>query len=226
VIPWVLLDTAEVPGDGGELRLQQRGTEFSIRLGRDELMNSRMHGSEEALATLAWAKLGARPRPRILIGGLGMGFTLRAALDAAGAAARIVVAELVPAVVSWNRGPLAAISGHALADPRVEIREADVGAMIRAEVAAYDAILLDVDNGPAALSRKANDRLYDAGGLGAARAALRPGGVLAVWSAGPDRKFTARLRQAGFAVDEVPVRARGKQGGARHTVWIATRPTR
>lgn len=223
MIPWVLLDTAAVPDDGGELRLLRRDAEFSIRLGREELMNSRMHGSEEALATLACARLGARSRTRILIGGLGMGFTLRAAVDATGDAARIVVAELVPAVVAWNRGPLAPISGHALEDARVEIREADVGAVIRAEPAGFDAILLDVDNGPAALSRAANDRLYDAAGLAAARAALRPGGVLAVWSAGPDRKFNQRLRQAGFDVEEVPVRARGKQGGARHTIWIAVR---
>jgi spermidine synthase len=220
MIPWVLLDRAEVPGDGGELRLMRRGAEFSIRLGRSELMNSRLHGSEEALATLACARIGNRAQPRLLIGGLGMGFTLRAALDALGAAARIVVAELVPAVVAWNRGPLAAVSGQALSDPRVAVRETDVARLIR-EPSAYDAMLLDVDNGPAALSRKANDRLYDLDGLRAARTALRPRGVLAIWSAAPDRAFAQRLRHAGFAVDEVRVRARGDRGGARHIVWLA-----
>ena len=224
MVPWILLGTTTVPGDGGELRLLQRGAEFSIRLGRTELMNSRVHGSEEALARLACARIAACARPRILIGGLGMGFTLRAALDATGPAARVVVAELVPEVVAWNRGPLAGVSSHGLADARVSIREADVATLIRAESAAYDAILLDVDNGPAALTRKANDRLYDPAGLGMTWAALRPGGVLAVWSAAPDRTFTRRLRQAGFAVDERRVRARGDRGGARHLVWIAARP--
>lgn len=226
MIPWVLLDTAEIPGDGGELRLLQRGAEFSIRLGRNELMNSRIHGSEEALAQLACARIATRARPRILIGGLGMGFTLRAALGVLGAEARIVVVELVPAVVAWNRGPLADVSGRCLADARVSVREADVGGLIRSERSAYDAILLDVDNGPEALTRKANDRLYDPAGLRAAQAALRPGGVLAVWSAGPDRGFTRRLRKTGFAVDEVRVRARGSRGGAHHIIWIAAGPDR
>jgi spermidine synthase len=221
VIPWTLLDTATVPGEGGELRLMQRDTEFSIRLGRSELMNSRMHGSEEALATLACARLAA-PRPRLLIGGLGMGFTLRAALDALGPEARVIITELVPAVVAWNRGPLAALTGHSLADARVSIREADVGGVIRAEPLAYDAILLDVDNGPEALSRDGNNQLYDRAGLAAAHAALRPGGVLAVWSAGPDAHFRRRLRDTGFAVEEIGVRARGNRG-ARHVVWIARR---
>jgi spermidine synthase len=226
VIPWTLLDTAEVPGEGGELRLLQRGGEFSIRLGHNELMNSRVHASEEALAKIACARIGARARPQILIGGLGMGFTLRAALGVIGAEARVVVAELVPAVVAWNRGPLAGVSDHSLADARVSIRQADVASLIRSERSAYDAILLDVDNGPEALTRKANDRLYDLAGLGAAQAALRPGGVLAAWSAGPDRNFTQRLRKIGFEVDEVRVRARGARSGARHIVWIAARADR
>jgi spermidine synthase len=223
VIPWTLLDTAEVPGDGGELRLLQRGAEFSIRLGHNELMNSRVHGSEEALAKIAIAKIGDHTRPRILIGGLGMGFTLRAALRAIGAEARVVVAELVPAVVAWNRGWLASVSGRSLADPRVSIREEDVADLIMSERSAYDAILLDVDNGPGALTRKANDRLYDLAGLGAAYAALRSRGVLAAWSAGPDTNFTRRLRNASFEVDEVRVRARGARGGARQIIWIAAR---
>jgi spermidine synthase len=196
-----------------------------IRPGHNELMNSRVHGSEEALAKVAIAKLGAHPRPRILIGGLGMGFTLRAALRAIGAEARVVVAELLPAVAAWNRGWLADVSDHSLTDARVSIREEDVASLIKAERSAYDAILLDVDNGPEALTRKANDRLYDLAGLGAAYAALRPRGVLATWSAGPDRDFTRLLRKVGFAVSEVRVRARGARGGAHQIIWIAARPT-
>ena len=224
MIPWTLLDTAEVPGDGGELRLLQRGAEFSIRLGHNELMNSRVHESEEALAKIAIAKIGDHARPRILIGGLGMGFTLRAALRLIGAEARVVVAELVPAVVAWNHGWLADVSDRSLADARVIIREEDVASLIMSERSAYDAILLDVDNGPEALTRKANDRLYDLAGLGAAYAALRSRGVLAAWSARPDRNFTQRLRNTGFEVNEVRVRARGARGGARQIIWIAARP--
>lgn len=223
MIPWILLDTAKTPGGDEELRLFRRGDEFSIRLGRNELMNSRIHGSEEALAELAYARIAGRPKPRLLIGGLGMGFTLRAALAVASAGAEIVVAELSPAVVAWNRGAMAALSGGSLDDPRVTIREADVGELIRAGRDAYDAIMLDVDNGPEGLTRPANDRLYDRGGLGDAFAALRPDGVLAVWSAAPDPGFTQRLRRAGFAVEEEQVRARGKAGGARHMIWLAVR---
>lgn len=225
MIPWSLLATAQVP-DGGELRLMRRGAEFSIRLGHNELMNSRLVGSEEALATIACEKIRARKLPRILIGGLGMGFTLRAALAVLGAEARVTVAELVPAVVAWARGPMAEIFGTSLTDPRARIEEADVGHLVRRGTSAYDAILLDVDNGPAGLTRKANDDLYDLGGLSAAHAALRPGGVLAVWSSGPDPSFTRRLRKTGFGVDEIMVRATGKGGGSRHVIWIATRTDR
>ncbi len=207
---------------GGELRLKRRGAEFSIMLGTNELMNSRLSGSEEALATLSCAKLRGRPKPNILIGGLGMGFTLRAALAELDPAASIVVAELVPAVVAWARGPMAGIFDGSLDDPRVEIREMDVGRIIRSEIARFDAILLDVDNGPEGLTRKANDDLYNGSGLRAARAALRAGGVLAVWSSGPDRDFTQRLRKTGFLVEEVKIRANGARGGARHIIWIAT----
>jgi spermidine synthase len=221
VIRWVRLDTATAP-DGGELKLMQRGTEFSIMLGGNELMNSRLSGSEEALATLAAARLAGRPAPRFLIGGLGMGFTLRAALGVLGPKAELVVAEIVPAVVAWARGPLAELYAGSLDDPRVRIAEEDVGELIAAEEGAYDAILLDVDNGPDGLTRPANDRLYTHTGLEAARRALRPGGVLAVWSSGPDRRFTQRLRQMGFAVDEASVRA-GRGRGARHVIWFATR---
>jgi spermidine synthase len=223
MIPWELLGSARVPGDAGELRLYRRGREFSIRVNGSELMNSSAHGSEEALADLACAKIADRNRPRVLIGGLGMGYTLAAALRRLGPNARVVVAELVPELVAWNRGPLSALAGHPLEDARVRIREADVSHAIQAEQRVYDAILLDVDNGPEGLTRQANDRLYARAGLDAAFTALRPGGVLAVWSAGPNTSFSRRLRQAGFKVDEMQVRARGPRGGGRHTIWIALR---
>jgi spermidine synthase len=222
VIPWTHLDTARVPG-GGELRLLKRGAEFSIKLGTQELMNSRLSATEQALATIGCAKIKDRKKARVLIGGLGMGFTLRAALTVLGPGAQITVAELVPAVVAWARGPMAKLSGDSLSDPRVRIHEGDVGELIRPAKPAYDAILLDVDNGPEGMTRKANDGLYDAAGLRTAYASLRPGGVLAVWSSAPHAKFTARLRKTGFAVTENPVRAKGPQGGAQHFIWTATR---
>lgn len=223
MIPWTLIDRAEIPGSKDTLRLLQRGSEFSIRLDQNELMNSRLSGSEEALAELACARIEGRARARILVGGLGMGFTLRAALAASKPDTGIVVAELMPAVVAWARGPIAEIFGGCLDDRRVTVKEADVIGIIRAGKSAFDAILLDVDNGPEGLMREANDRLYDASGLKAAHAALRPGGVLAVWSAEPSEGFTPRLRRAGFSVEEVNVRARGKRGGARHTIWLAAK---
>ncbi|ARN81530.1 spermidine synthase [Methylocystis bryophila] len=224
MIPWSLIDKAPIPGGGGELRLMRRGDEFSIRLGANELMNSRLSWSEEALATLSLERIKSRPAPRVLIGGLGMGFTLRAALAALGPQARVIVAELVPAVVAWARGPMAELHGGSLADPRVHIEEGDVARLIRSAASRYDAILLDVDNGPEGLTRDANDGLYTKAGLNAARAALNPGGVFAVWSSsGPDEAFKHRLRQAGFGVEEIRARARGGRGGARHIVWIATR---
>ncbi|MBS3648029.1 hypothetical protein KEU06_05215 [Pseudaminobacter sp. 19-2017] len=221
MLPWVQLDSAKTPG-GGELRLKRRGGEFSIMLGTNELMNSRLSGSEEALATLSCQRIGGRRSPQILIGGLGMGFTLRAALSALGADAHVTVAELVPSVVAWARGPMAEVFGDCLDDPRVTIRETDVGLLIKSASATYDAILLDVDNGPEGLTREANDALYSLAGLHRARAALRPGGVLSVWSSGPDRSFTNRLRQAGFSTEEVKARAGGKRG-ARHVIWLATK---
>ena len=223
MIPWIELDSAKVPGGREKLRLKRRGSEFSIMLGANELMNSRLSGSEEALARLACARIGDRRGATVLIGGLGMGFTLRAALDQLALDARVVVAELVPSVVAWARGPMAELFAGSLDDPRVNVREADVADLIGSGNGVYDAILLDVDNGPDGLSRSANDRLYDMQGLAAARAALAPGGVLAIWSSHPDRGFAARLRQSGFAVDEVNTRARGKRG-ARHVIWLATRP--
>ena len=224
MIPWLQLDTARVPGADVQLRLMQRGAEFSMRLGQNELMSSRLSGSEEALATLACRRIEAVKRPHLLIGGLGMGFTLRAALAVLGSDARIMVAELVPAVIGWARGPMADIFGDSLDDPRTSIREADVVDVIASHGSAFDAILLDVDNGPEGLIRKANDALYDLKGLKAIRRALRPGGVLAVWSSGPNPQFSKRLRAAGFDVNEVAVRATTKRSGARHVIWFATKP--
>src|SRR5258708_3598268 len=199
----------------------RRGAGVSVMLRPKEMMDSSLGGFPTALATNPCGPMRAPREPRILIGGLGMGFTLRAALAAVGAEARIIVAELVPAVVAWARGPMAEVFGKSLDDPRVSIREADVGQLIRSGPSAYDAILLDVDNGPEGLSRTANDALYDAKGLRAARTALHPGGVLAVWSSGPDPQFSRRLRDAGFAADEIRARASRTRGGARHLIWIA-----
>ena len=224
MIPWVRLDTATIPDGGGELRLMQRGAEFSIMIGSNELMNSRLSGSEEALASLSAAKIAGRPKANVLIGGLGMGFTLRAALAEFADDATITVAELVPAVVAWARGPMQPVFGTCLDDPRVKIHEGDVGQPIRAGRGQFDAILLDVDNGPEGLTRESNDGLYTMQGLGAAFAALRPGGVLAVWSPGPNAAFTQRLRKAGFAAEEVGVRAHRGKRGAKHVIWIAVRP--
>jgi spermidine synthase len=223
MIPWVHIDTARVPGADVELRLMRRGDEFSMMLGQNELMNSRLSGSEAALATLACRQIAEVKRPHLLIGGLGMGFTLRAALAVLDSEARITVAELVPAVIAWARGPLAEIFGDSLRDPRASIREADVIEVIQSAPGAFDAILLDVDNGPEGLIRKANDALYNLKGLKAIGKALRPGGVLAVWSSGPNPAFTRRLRDAGFDVNEVALRATTKRSGARHVIWYATK---
>ena len=224
MIPWSQIDTARVPDAEVELRLMRRGTEFSMMLGPNELMNSRLSGSEEALATLACRRIETVRRPHLLIGGLGMGFTLRAALAVLGAGARVTVAELVPAVIAWARGPMADVFGDSLNDPRASVREADVADVIGSHASAFDAILLDVDNGPEGLIRKANDALYDLKGLKAIRRALWPGGVLAVWSSGPHPAFTKRLRDAGFDVNEVNVRATTKRSGARHVIWFAAKP--
>ena len=221
--PWTLLDSTQVPGTGGELRLYQRNNEFSIKIvGRGELMNSRVHDSETALAEHTCARLVDCAKPQLLIGGLGMGFTLAAALRHLSNQAQVIVAELVPAVVAWNRGPLGDRAGHPLRDPRVTVSEIDVARLLRAGDQTYDAILLDVDNGPEGLTRKENDWLYGISGLNEAYAALRPQGLLAVWSAGPDKNFLHRLRKVGFEVDEVRVRAHGSKG-ARHTIWFASR---
>ncbi|WP_343520263.1 spermidine synthase [Sphingomonas sp.] len=217
--PRELIDVAEVPG-GEPLRLFRRGGDFMIVLDRNELMSSRMSGSEEALAEMTLARLKAPASARLLIGGYGMGFTLRKALALLGPAGTAVVAELVPKIIDWARGPMESLAAGCLDDPRTEVVIGDVGAAIATGRGAYDAILLDVDNGPDGLTRLANDKLYSFDGLRAAKAALKPGGVLAVWSAGPDDRFRRRMGEAGFAVEEVAVRARQNGKGPRHVIWF------
>jgi len=220
MIPWVLLDKVAIAG-GDELRLMRRGAEFSILSGSATLMNSRTSGSEKALADLACARVGGRKKCHVLIGGYGMGFTLRAALAGLRPDARVAVAELVPAVIAWARGPMAEMSGACLDDPRVTIREEDVRKTIASGASRFEAILLDVDNGPDGLTQTTNDRLYNLNGLHAARRALRPGGVLAVWSAAPSPQFTRRLQSAGFTVEEIKTRANSNGKGPRHIIWLA-----
>lgn len=222
MLPLILIDTAEIPG-GGQLRLMRRGNDFSILFGRNELMSSRVRGSEEALATLACQRLRSQ-NPKILIGGLGLGFTLGAALGTLPAGATITVAELVPKVVTWANGPLAHLFGDNLADPRVSVEVRDVHDLIVNASERFDAVLLDVDNGPDGFIHAGNDRLYGNHGLRAARAALKPGGVLAIWSAYPDKAFADRLKKAGFAVDEIKTRATGGRKGAHHVIWLAVKP--
>ena len=219
------LDTASIPG-GGELRLFRRALkgadEYSIMLGRIELMNSRLSGSEEALATLACERLGVK-NPRILIGGYGMGFTLRAALSVLPPQAHVEVVELIPAIVKWAREPMAQLSQKCLDDSRVAVTIGDVSDAINKADREYDAILLDVDNGPDGLTHEANDRLYSMAGLATAKKAMRSNGILAVWSSEGDPRFTSRLNKTGFAVDvkSVPARSNGK--GAKHTIWLASK---
>lgn len=216
---WQLLESAPVPGSDQTIGLFRRGGEFSIRVDGRELINSRAHGSEEALADRVCS--GVAAVARILIGGLGMGYTLAAALHRLGPTAQVEVAELAPAVVAWNRGVLGGLAGNPLRDERVIVRELDIADLLQSERQGYDAILLDVDNGPNGLTRPENDRLYSSPGLSSAFAALKPGGVLSIWSARPDEKFTRRLVEAGFEVTELSLRARGVRGGKRHTIWHA-----
>ncbi len=223
MIPRVLLGTARIPDTDKEMQLYQSGELFSIKIpGRGDLMNSRMHGSEKALADLACEKLGGNKKPRLLIGGLGMGFTLAAALKAIGPDGEVVVAELVPEVVTWNRTLIGAPAGHPLNDKRSRVYIGDVADVIRQEPAGFDAIMMDVDNGPEALVRRENNWLYGPAGLRATRAALRPRGVLAVWSSTPDSAFSKRLHQAGFDVREHTVRSHRPGKGPRHHIWIGT----
>jgi spermidine synthase len=223
MLPRHLLATAIIPDTDVQLQLYQSGELFSIKIpGRGDLMNSRVHGSEKALAELACENLGHTPKPRLLIGGLGMGFTTAAALKILGPAAEVVTAELVPEVVTWNRTLLGALAGDPLADQRSRVFVGDVADLIRQEQAGFDAILMDVDNGPEALVRQENNWLYGRAGLQATRAALRPRGVLAVWSSSPDRPFSKRLQQAGFDVREHTVRPHRAGKGPRHHIWIGT----
>jgi len=217
--PWELLGQTRTP-DGEDMSLTRQGSEYVILASGKPLMSSRMHGSEEALAAFGCGEARARDEPCVLVGGLGMGFTLRATLDVLPPGAVVVVAELVPAVVEWNRGPLGPLAGHPLKDKRVYVELGDVAATLRASTRRFDAVLLDVDNGPAAFTATHNARLYDDGGLAAARAALTPGGVIAVWSAWEDRRFEQRLKHAGFTVQVERVRGRLKKGGPRHTIFI------
>lgn len=221
--PWELLGEARTP-DGTDLRLTRHSTEFVILANGQSLMSSRMHGSEEALATIGCRRAGLLDAPSVLVGGLGMGFTLRAVLDVLPAHARVVVSELMPAVVEWNRGPLGPLANHPLKDARVQLEVNDVAATLRSNPGTFDAVLLDVDNGPAALTSANNSRLYDNDGVATARAALRPGGVLAVWSAREYRKFEQRLSYCGFAVEVARVRGRLKSGGPRHVIVMGHLP--
>lgn len=216
-----MIAIAEVPG-GLPLTLYRRGADYMITLERNELMNSRMSGSEAALGTMSVERIGVLPDARILIGGYGMGFTLRAVLEVTGPAAHVTVAELVPEIIDWAHGPMAVLTDGCLDDPRVVLRVTDVAAVIEEAPSAFDAILLDVDNGPDGLSRRGNNQLYNGRGLAAARAALTPGGVLAIWSAAPDVAFGKRLASAGFVVDEVRIRARPNGKGPIHTIWFAS----
>ncbi len=222
MIPRELIGTAQVPG-GEELRLYRRGADFMIVLDRNELMNSRMSGSEKALATMTIERLAGRKQRHLLIGGYGMGFTLRAALGLLDAGAHITLAELLPEIIDWAEGPMAELTDGCLDDPRLALVECDVIELIEDGRGTYDAILLDVDNGPDGLITPRNNRLYSAKGLSAAMNALKPGGILAVWSAAPDEAFTRRLRSAGFAVEEIAVKARENGKGPRHVIWFATR---
>lgn len=220
---WDLIDTTQIPGTEGELQLYQRDDEYSIHVeGCGALMSTWAHQSEDALAELGCRKIVDRPRPRVLIGGLGMGFTLAAALQHLGPDAEVVVAELVPGVVEWNRGPLGKYAGHPLQDERTTIREGDVAKVLRSEKRAFDAILLDVDNGPQGLTRKKNDWLYTTDGLTAAYGALRSEGVLAVWSAGTSRNFMERLKKVGYQVKQCRVPEQDNKGDM-HAIWLAQR---
>ena len=214
-----LLATAQVPG-GGEMRLFRHDRDFMIVLGGNELMSSRMSGSEIALAEQTLARLGPRKRLRLLIGGYGMGFTLRAALAKLDADAEVILAELMPEIIDWARGPMAELAAGCLDDRRVVLIISDVVDQIAGAPDSYDAILLDVDNGPDGLTREDNNELYTPRGLRAAKAALRPGGILAIWSAAKDDAFANRLRRNGFAVDEVTVRARSNGKGPKHVIWF------
>lgn len=222
MIPWKYLGSAQIPNNGGELHLSQRGEEYSIRVANAELMNSRAHGSEEELAKLSCQKVAERANPQVLIGGLGLGFTTATALQNLPESAEITVAELVPGLVEWNRKIFGHLAGEPLKDPRVQVRVGDVAKLLKKSQCRFDAILLDVDNGPEGLTQPENEWLYGTAGLAAAKSALRPGGILAVWSVAPDPVFSRRLQKSGFRVEEVRPRARKPGKGARHCIWLAS----
>lgn len=224
MIPWKEIDRAKVPGQKEVITLRQRGQEFSIRTPETELMNSRVHGSEDALADLTLSRINQKPGLRVLIGGLGMGYTLSAALKQSRTDTRITVSELIPEVVRWNRKFIGDLAGMPLQDPRVSVNIEDVASTIKDKKSFWDAILLDVDNGPEGLTRKSNDRLYSESGLKSAFVSLCPGGILSVWSSGENAAFTRRLKYCGFQTRTVPVRARKSGKGSRHTIWLAQKP--
>lgn len=221
--PWELLGSLKVPGGRKTLTLHRRAEEYLIKLDGQLIMGNQSHASEEELAKRACARIANARRPSVLIGGLGMGFTLAAALKKLGPQATVFVAELLPGVVEWNRGPLSHLAGHPLQDPRVTVIEQDVATILRTDLGAYDAILLDVDNGPEGLTQESNGWLYSDAGIDAAAGALRSKGILALWSFKPDPKFVKRLRKAQFDVEEIAVRGREGKRGAHHVVWIASR---
>jgi spermidine synthase len=225
MIPWTQLGSAQIPNNGGELKFSQRGDEFSIRLSgiRGELMNSRLYNSEKVLAELGCAYLSSTDNAQVLVGGLGMGYTLAAALKAVTLNSQVTVAELIPEVVVWNQGPLGNCANNPLQDPRTKVHIGDVRERLNIRQPTYDAILLDVDNGPEGLTQKGNNSIYSLQGLDNIYKTLRPKGMLAIWSAGPDEQFTVRLKKAGFKADSRVVRARpGK--GSRHTIFLARKP--
>ncbi len=220
--PWIVIDRAQTP-EGTPLTLWRRGNDFAIRAAGQELMSSRAHGSEVRLAELGVAALGQRKCPRVLVGGLGCGYTLAATLQRLDASAEVVVSELSPSVVAWNRGVLGDLAKRPLDDPRVRVREGDIIDELQGGTTPFDLILLDVDNGPAALTQARNAWLYQDAGLAQLRARLQPHGFLAVWSAGPDTAFTHRLRAHRFVVSEHPARAHSGGSGKRHVIWLAKR---
>ncbi|MBA2660766.1 MAG: hypothetical protein H0U74_00600 [Bradymonadaceae bacterium] len=220
--PWELLDQSEIPGQQGQLTLHRHDRDMVIRINGQELMSTRWHASEDALGEVGCAPIANRTGAQVMIGGLGLGFTLAAALKALKADAKVVVAELVPAVVRWNRGPLGDAAGRPMDDARVEIYDGDVVDCIALHKARWDAILLDVDNGPEALTKKSNNALYGPEGLATAHAALKPGGMFAVWSVSEEKTFSRRLEKTGFRVETKSIYASGTRG-RRHVIWFATK---
>ena len=219
------LGATPIPG-GGVLRLFKEGKDFTLRVQNTDLMNSIAHESEDTLAKLVCSRLTHLAEPTVLVGGLGMGFTLAAALKEVGPKARVIVAELIPGVVEWNRGLLADLAGRPLEDPRVSVRVQDIAVSLRAGREEFDGILMDVDNGPKGLTRRSNNWLYSEDGLGAAYRSLRTHGILAVWSSSAEESFAMRLQKLGFETEEIPVLSRSDEEGdlgERHTIWLATK---